>query len=102
MKDLAPESDAHTALSELVTVQARSMIARESRQLNITNVVLSSVLAGFAGWATYGLTLWCISTWTTPFGWVALTVSIIVGLVLMLVVGAAFGTIYNPKAEPRK
>lgn len=101
LKDLPSDSEAHKALEELVRVQARAMVARESRRLNVTNLILSLILAGFAGWGTYGLTLWCFATWATPFGWLALTVSIALGLLLMLVVGAAFGTIYNPPAPPR-
>lgn len=77
------------------------MIARESRRLNVTNLILSLILAAFAGWATYGLTLWTIGWSTTSLGWLALSVSIVLGLGLMLVVGAAFGTIYNPPAVPK-
>ncbi|WP_217183999.1 hypothetical protein [Streptomyces sp. AC495_CC817] len=102
LKELPPESDAHAALSELVATQARSLVARESRKLNVTNLILSFIVAGFAAWATYGLSVWCIGTWGSPVGAVALTVSIIVGLILMLFVGASFGTIYNPPAPDRK
>ncbi|WP_136025447.1 MULTISPECIES: hypothetical protein [unclassified Microbacterium] len=99
LKDLPPGTEAHAAISELVAAQARSMTAREARTLNVTNLILSMILGGFAAWATYGLSVWCISTWATPWGWVSLTVSIVIGLALMLFVGAAFGTIYNPKSH---
>lgn len=101
LKDLPVESEAHQALSELVATQARAMIDRESRRLNATNLILSLILAAFAGWATYGLTLWTIGTSATSLSWLSLSVSIVLGLALMLVVGAAFGTIYNPPAIPK-
>ncbi|MFS2281378.1 hypothetical protein V2S04_11220 [Microbacterium sp. OR21] len=96
LKDVPAESDAYNALSELVAVQARAIMVRESRRLNVTNLVLTLILAAFAGSATYGLSVWCISVWGTGWAWVALPVSVLIALALMLVVGAAFGTIYNP------
>lgn len=96
LKDIPADSEAYAALSELVAVQARAIIARESRALNVTNLILTLILAAFAGGSTYGLSVWCVSVWGTGWAWVVLPLSVLIALAFMLLVGAAFGTIYTP------
>jgi hypothetical protein len=102
---LPPAGDAYAEVQALLNLSAAALRERETgaiaRKLNPTNVVLSIILSALAGTAAYFLVLWCTSTWGSPWGVVAIVATVIVGLFLALLVGAAFTTIFNPPT-PKK
>lgn len=102
LKEVPATSEAFKALDSLVVVQATAMARRESRRINPANLILALILSGIAGLSTYWLTFWCISVWGSPIGWLALVVSIIVGVFLMMLVGVGFTTIYNEPSSRRR
>ena len=102
LKELPVRSEAHEAVSALVVQQAQNLTERESRRLNVTNLIMSIILGVVVGFVSYLLIIGSVAAWPMPWGWVVVTVSAIVGLMLMLFVGAAFGTIFNPPGSARE
>lgn len=93
-------SAAFASLEKLVVVQADSLRDRESarskRKLNVANLVFSIILAIGGAVGAFFLWSWSASAWGSAAGWVATPASIIGGLMIALLVGGAFATIYNP------
>lgn len=93
-------SAAFASLEKLVVVQADALrdreAARSKRKLNVPNLVLSIILGIAGACGAFFLWSWSTSTWGSVLGWVVTPVSVVGGLVIALLVGAAFATIYNP------
>ena len=96
----APErTKARDALDQLVAVQAEGLrnkeSARAARSLNPTNLILSIVLAVGGAFAGYWLWAWVQTTAQTPWVWLSVPVTGVVGLAIAVIIGAAFGTIFK-------
>jgi hypothetical protein len=101
---LPEKSDSRAAIEKLVVVEAESLLhrqrLRDSRQLNVVNLVLSLILAVVSGIAIYVLVLWAQAWWGTALVWIPLVILALGGLFLLLLTGAAFTTLYTP-AKPK-
>jgi hypothetical protein len=98
-------SSAATALEELVEAHANALreqeAARQARHLNIFNLVMSIVLGVLGAFAGFCLWTWSAGVWGSPWGWVIFALAIVLGLCIVLLVAAAFGTIYNSPATKK-
>jgi len=96
LKDL-PAPFAH--MSELIAAEVKELARQEKghlgRVLNKASLTLAIILAVLSGAGVYLLWNWITATRESPFLWVSISVSIIVGIALLVVTGAGFSTIYN-------
>lgn len=99
------ESEPSKILGALVVTQAEHLQklekARAARELNVANLLLSIIFAGFGAFVGFWLWNWTMSAWGTPWGGVVIVVSTLAGLLIALFIAASFATIYNPRSSRR-
>jgi len=100
LEQVPADSAARRALDQLVTTQAEHLMKWEerklSRRLNSSNLILVIILLALGGAAGYFLWAWCAAAWGTGWIWLALPLSVLVGLFLIAFIGVGFGQIYSP------
>ncbi|MDF2045175.1 hypothetical protein [Microbacterium sp. Kw_RZR3] len=99
------ESAAFDALDKLVAVQAEGLRGRETvrlaRNLNVFNLVFAIILGAVGALTAFWLWNWSASVWGTPASWLVAPACVLLALVVALIVGAGFSTIFKPPA-PKK
>ncbi|WP_292767651.1 hypothetical protein [Microbacterium sp. UBA3486] len=106
LNEVPETSKARDALDLLVVAQAERLRARERsarrRKMNKANLALAVVLSVASAAIMWGLLTWVFAAWSSPWGWISLVATFVIGLVLVLFVWFGFAQIYDPPRETTK
>lgn len=99
------DSEAYDVLENLVVAQATQLQRREAakaeRKLNKTNLTLSIVLSVVGAIGGFWLWSWSAAVWDSWAAWLVVPFSVVLGLIIVVFVAAAFGTLFNPPAPSK-